>query len=368
MCDPLGQRQIGQETQVGAACCRAGRFGFKFGTLLMQVDLGISKPQCVTDVAIRCGESLRSHAQSVAIKLNGLFNINDSQNQMIQLFQEWFRLRHDGLPLYHFSMKPDPIKTASQSDVMDPARANAMQVALGKAADIGVATALPPFFHQLYFWEPQVAQTLGRDGHPKVGGLIPDMGLPRRMWAAGRLAFYAPLRAGVAATRTSICENATLKQGRSGPLGFVTLRHDVHQDGAICLSEWQDLVYREDPDPQAAKPEPPQARTDEEHRDEVTFSSTLLFRYSALTFNGHRIHYDLDYARDVEGYGGLVVHGPLLAQLLMLMAQDHLGALERFEFRATSPLMHHEVATLCLRGRDLWVRGPDGRQCMVAKA
>lgn len=251
---------------------------------------------------------------------------------------------------------------------MDPARANAMRVALGQPADIVAGTELPPFFHQLYFWEPQPADALGRDGHPKVGGLIPDMGLPRRMWAAGRLAFHAPLRAGIPATRTSSCESAAPKQGRSGPLGFVTLRHDIHQDGVHCLTEWQDLVYREDPKPDAVMPKLTEARTDHETRQEVNFSSTLLFRYSALTFNGHRIHYDLDYARDVEGYRGLVVHGPLLAQLLMLMAREQLGPLETFTFRATSPLMHFETAMLCRNGRDLWVCGPDGRQCMVARA
>jgi 3-methylfumaryl-CoA hydratase len=254
----------------------------------------------------------------------------------------------------------------SQSDVMDPARANAFRVALGQPGNIAEGSALPPFFHQLYFWTPEPPAQLGRDGHPKVGGLIPDMGLPRRMWAAGRLAFHAPLRAGAPATRSTVCESHARKEGRSGPLGFVTLRHEVHQSGVQCVTEWQDLVYREDPSPDAIKPEAPVARTDETHSEEVSFSSTLLFRYSALTFNGHRIHYDLDYARDIEGYGGLVVHGPLLAQLLMLMAEKHLGPLETFQFRATAPLMHFETATLCLKDRDLWVRGPDGRQCMAA--
>lgn len=115
-------------------------------------------------------------------------------------------------------------------------------------------------------------------------------------------------------------------------------------------------------------PQPPTARTDETDCREVGFDSTLLFRYSALTFNGHRIHYDLDYARDVEGYGGLVVHGPLLAQLLMLFAVDLIGPLASFSFRATSPLMHFETAQLCRRGANMWVRGPDGRQCMQAVA
>ena len=264
-------------------------------------------------------------------------------------------------------MCTDHIPTESQSDVMDPARANAMSVALGLTADIVDGTALPPFFHQLYFWQPQPPVALGRDGHPKVGGLIPDLGLPRRMWAAGRISFHAPLRAGIPATRRSHCENAVRKQGRTGPLGFVTLRHEVHQDDLHCLTEWQDIVYRQDPAADAVSPVSPKARQDETYSEDVSFSSTLLFRYSALTFNGHRIHYDLDYARDVEGYGGLVVHGPLLAQHLMLLAEAQLGPLETFEFRATAPLMHCETATLCLKGRDLWVRGPDGRQCMTAR-
>jgi 3-methylfumaryl-CoA hydratase len=256
----------------------------------------------------------------------------------------------------------------SQSDIMDVARANAMLVALGMPAGLMAGDALPPFFHQLYFWNPEPPERLGRDGHIRVGGLIPDMGLPRRMWAAGRLAFHASLLAGVEAERLSVCESHTLKKGRTGPLGFVTLRHEVNQAGRHCLTEWQDLVYREDPGADAPKPIAPKARTDETQSRQVSFSSTLLFRYSALTFNGHRIHYDLDYARDVEGYAGLVAHGPLLAQHLMIFAAQHLGPLERFDFRATAPLMHFEEATLCLKGRDLWVRGPDGRQCMVAKA
>ncbi|MGR3761667.1 FAS1-like dehydratase domain-containing protein [Roseobacteraceae bacterium NS-SX3] len=255
-------------------------------------------------------------------------------------------------------------------DVMDPARAAAFQAALGETPAIAAGSVLPPFFHQLYFWTPQAPEGLGRDGHPRVGqgGLIPDMGLPRRMWAGGRLRFDQPLRAGIPAEKRSVLEKAERKEGRTGPLAFVTLRHEIRQDGQLCLSEWQDVLYREDPDPDAAKPVPPAARTDETDRREAGFTSTLLFRYSALTFNGHRIHYDLDYARDVEGYAGLVVHGPLLAQQLMLMAEDLLGPLAEFSFRATAPLMHFETATLCRNGQDLWVRGPDGRQCMRALA
>ena len=204
-----------------------------------------------------------------------------------------------------------------QTDMMDPARAAAWQTALGHEQTITGGSDLPPFFHQLYFWSPQPPDGLGRDGHPLVGkGLIPDMGLPRRMWAGGRLEFHAPLIAGQDAERRSFRETATAKAGRTGPLAFVTLRHEIWQNGALCLTEWQDLVYREDPSPDAIAPTPPTARTDETDLREARFDTTLLFRYSALTFNGHRIHYDLDYARDVEGYEGLVVHGPLAGATL----------------------------------------------------
>lgn len=265
-------------------------------------------------------------------------------------------------------MTTKPARTANLHDPMDPARANALLAGLGRVERLASGDALPPFFHQLHFWEARPPEELGRDGHPKVGGLIPDTGLPRRMWAGGRLSFRTPLRAGVAAEKRSTVESVVQKAGRTGPLTFVTLRHDILQDGALCVTEWQDLVYREDPAPDAPRPVPPQARTDETEARDHRFDSTLLFRYSALTFNGHRIHYDLDYARGVEGYAGLVVHGPLLAQLLMLMAEEALGPLAQFSFRATAPLVHTETATLCRRGQQMWVRGQDGRQCMQAEA
>ncbi len=251
---------------------------------------------------------------------------------------------------------------------MDPSRAAAFQASLGRVSTIRTGDALPPFFHQLYFWNALPPDGLGRDGHPKVGGLIPDMGLPRRMWAGGRLTFHRPLLVGVKAERASVCESALRKEGRTGPLAFVTLRHEISQGDALCLTEWQDLVYREDPDADTPAPVPSKAPTNETHAREVSFSSTLLFRYSALTFNGHRIHYDQHYARHVDGYQGLVVHGPLLAQFLMLMAEEAFGPLETFRFRATAPLMHFETARLCRKGRNLWVRGPDGRLCMEAEA
>lgn len=256
----------------------------------------------------------------------------------------------------------------NQDDFLDPARAAAFQISMGGVGTLQAGDPLPPFFHQLYFWTPHAPDELGRDGHPRRGGIIPEMGLPRRMWAGGRLRFDAPLIAGRAARKTTYCDSHARKEGRSGPLGFVTLRHEITQNGQLCVTEWQDLVYRQDPDPNAPQPDPPQAPDDEESCATASYSSTLLFRYSALTFNGHRIHYDLDYARAIEGYRGLIVHGPLLAQQLMLIAEAELGPLERFKFRATSPLTHLETAELCRKGRKLWVRGVDGRLCMSAEA
>ena len=251
---------------------------------------------------------------------------------------------------------------------MEPTRANALMTALGRKGALVPGDALPPFFHHLYFWDVQPPSDLGRDGHKRVGGLIPDISLPRRMWVGGRVQFLAELRLGLPAEKHTSLAQVSRKSGRSGPLAFVTLRHEFHQNGAGVLIEEQDLVYREDPDENASPATVPRAPGTDRHPNPVMFNPTLLFRYSALTMNGHRIHYDVDYARQIEGYAGLVVHGPLLAQLLMLKATGALGPLSGFSFRATAPLIGSEVATLCRDGCDLWVRGPDGRLCMTAKA
>ena len=256
-------------------------------------------------------------------------------------------------------------RTQTRHDRMDPARARALQAALGQEPVLADGDPLPPFAHHLYFWEALPPADLGRDGHPATGGFIPDLGLPRRMWAAGRLTFHAPLRAGVRAEKTSVIEAVTRKDGRSGRLAFVRLRHDIRQRRQLCVTEWQDLVYRPDGAPAAEAAAAPDRA---EHGETRRFDPVLLFRYSALTFNGHRIHYDADYARQVEGYDGLVVHGPLLAHLLMDLAERQIGPLTGFTYRARSPVTVDEEVTLCRSGDELWVRGADGRICMDAKA
>ncbi|MDF0602974.1 MaoC family dehydratase N-terminal domain-containing protein [Psychromarinibacter sp. C21-152] len=260
-------------------------------------------------------------------------------------------------------------RTQTVSCALDPARTAALHVALDRPGDPpGPGDPLPPFWHQVYFWDAQRPGRLGPDGHPATGtGLIPDLDLPQRMWAGGRLTFHAAPRLGTPATKTTTVETVAEKTGRSGRLAFVTLRHEIAQDGTLCVTEQQDLVYRQPPQDRTPVA-PPQAATDETDARPHRFDTTLLFRYSALTFNGHRIHYDADYARDTEGYAGLVVHGPLLAQLLIHMAEDALGPLAAFTFRGTSALTHTDPATLCRRDTALWVRAADGRQCMEATA
>ena len=240
-------------------------------------------------------------------------------------------------------------------DAMDPARAAALHAALAlPGPPPGRGDALPPFFHLLYFWDPRPPEALGRDGHPAQGvGPVPETGLPRRMWAGGRVERHAPLVLGRPAARRTRLDGMERKEGRTGALAFVTLIHEIEQEGRPVLTERQDLVYREDGAPSSTPvAAPPGGRP-------LAFDPVLLFRYSALTLNGHRIHYDADYARDVEGYGGLVIHGPLLATLMALEADAAV-----FSFRGRSPLICGEDAVLGREGDRLWVAGADGRLCM----
>lgn len=246
---------------------------------------------------------------------------------------------------------------------MDPARARACAAVLDRPVP---TDELPPFWHHLHFWDVQPASALGRDGHIARGhGLIPDLGLPRRMWAGGHVEFLSPLEFGRQASNRTTLRDIHRKTGRSGPLALVTLVHEIGQDDVLRIRERQTLVYREDPDPDTPPPIPPQAPA-AEIEDARSFDAITLMRYSALTMNGHRIHWDDTYARQVEGHAGLVVHGPLLAEGLIDLATRHLGPLVTFDFRATSAAIAGEPLTFCLDGTDAFVRGQDGRLCMTA--
>jgi len=182
---------------------------------------------------------------------------------------------------------------------------------------------------------------LGRDGHPQTGIVVPSLPLPRRMWAGGELIIHADLQPDQFVTRTNTVEKIVSKQGLSGSLGFLTLRNQYLVEGAVAIEERQDIVYREDPMPGSASAPAPVAPDLGEPCAviELTPDPVLLFRYSALTFNGHRIHYDYPYATEVEGYDGLVVHGPLQAILMLNLAAKVLGRTPaRFSYRGVSPL------------------------------
>ena len=231
---------------------------------------------------------------------------------------------------------------------------------------------VPPLWHWLYFLPTHRQSELGADGHARRGAFLPPVDLPRRMWAGGRFEFQDALRLGDRAVRTSRILQVQEKQGRSGPLVFVVVRHEVHTPRGLALAEEHDIVYRGHPRPEDV-PVIQEAPGDAAWERTVHPDDVLLFRYSALTFNGHRIHYDRRYCTEVEGYPGLVVHGPLIATLLMELAREQdEGEVARFRFRAVSPLFDTEPFVVCGKREgervSLWARTPSGRLAMTAEA
>lgn len=201
--------------------------------------------------------------------------------------------------------------------------------------------ALPPLWHWLYFLPKHRQSEIGADGHARRGGFLPPVPLPRRMWAGSQLEFRQPLRVGDQVARMSTIDAVTTKDGRTGRLVFVKVRHEVRRTDAAepALVEFHDIVYREAKRPTDIDPQPERAAAGAAWQREITPDDVLLFRYSALTFNGHRIHYDRRYVTEVEGYPGLVVHGPLIATLLMDLLRRELPQAEvaSFRFRAVRP-------------------------------
>ena len=264
-------------------------------------------------------------------------------------------------------------RSESRTDLIAEREALLLAATLDRLDAPAAGQAQPPLWHWTAFAPSARASEIGEDGHPHRGGFMPPVELPRRMWAGGRLEFHAPLRVGSPATRVSTIANLSVKSGKSGTLVFVTVRHDISSEGRLAITEEQDVVYREAPAPGTVAPEPPPAPEGAQWSDEVLADPVMLFRYSALTFNGHRIHYDLPYARDTEGYPGLVVHGPLIATLLAeSMARRTPRPLKRFAFRAVSPLFHTAPFRTCgaIEGDAvrLWAVNPSGRLAMSAEA
>ncbi|MBO3274366.1 FAS1-like dehydratase domain-containing protein [Pseudomonas schmalbachii] len=211
-------------------------------------------------------------------------------------------------------------------------------------ANLSIGDALPSLWHWGFFQEPNpVGESgLGADGHPARGGFLPPADGRNRMAAGGRFEFHEPLRVGSQVTRVSTILQVEEKVGRTGSLLFVTVRHDFMQDGRLAMREEQDIVYREPTPPKLGAGEP---APEGEWSELVVPTPTLLFRYSAVTFNGHRIHYDWPYVTEAEGYPGLVVHGPLVATLnLRAFCRAHPEArVRRFSYRGQRPLIAPEA-------------------------
>lgn len=235
--------------------------------------------------------------------------------------------------------------------------------------------AIPPGWHWLYFLEAKPASEIGTDGHPQKGGFLPPVPLPRRMWAGGRIEFLAPLAIGDKVTRESEILSVEPKSGRTGSLVFVTVRQTIYAGTVKAVIEEQDIVYREAAkkgDPVApGKPAPASPAWSRS----VTPDAVMLFRFSALTFNGHRIHYDKDYAQNEEHYPGLVVHGPLQATLLLDLCRRNARApVKKFEYRAHSPLFLGSAFTVngstdeAQASAELWTASESGAYAMRGTA
>ena len=208
---------------------------------------------------------------------------------------------------------------------------------------------LPPCWHWLYFLEAKPLSELGPDGHPKRGGFLPPVPLPRRMWAGGRLEFLRPLRIGDSIRRDSTVLSVEPKRGRSGNLVFVTVQHLVSTAAGVAVCEEHDIVYRDAARPDDQPPETSRGADNPAWHRKVTGDPVTLFRYSALTFNGHRIHYDLDYATHEEHYPGLIVHGPLQTTLMLdLCRRNNPKRVTKLDYRARLPLFHG--ATFSING------------------
>lgn len=266
-------------------------------------------------------------------------------------------------------------------DLADPGLFIRWCATLDRAAPAG--GLVPQGFHWCLCTPDAATAQLGPDGHPRrddsPDSFLPPVPLPRRMWASSKVEFLAPLKVGEVVTRTSQVASVTEKSGGSGKLVFVDVAHETHGLAGLAVREVQSLVYREPAAPGTPPAPPPlgEGRFDpagwNQHRM-IQPGAPLLFRFSALTFNSHRIHYDAPYAMGEEGYRGLVVHGPLTATLLLDLAQRRLGdnALKTFAFRGMSPAVADEPLHLVMRGQgeaiELGAFAADGRQVMSASA
>jgi 3-methylfumaryl-CoA hydratase len=269
-------------------------------------------------------------------------------------------------------------KTESAHDLITAAPLGGLAATLDRNDPAPQAgDAVPPLAHWLYFLPQHRQSEIGPDGHAKRGGFLPPVPLPRRMWAGGRLTWQAnnPLQVGQVVRRHSRIERVQHKQGRSGELVFVLVQHEIHNERGLAITEEHDIVYRAAPEPGEAPPPPQAATTTAPWQRPWLADEVMLFRFSALTFNGHRIHYDRSYVTQTEGYPGLVVHGPLIATLLVdLWRHQHPQAtLTHFAFKALRPTFDIHRFAVCGQPTgqgqaDLWAHDHEGWLTMQAQA
>ena len=268
-------------------------------------------------------------------------------------------------------------RSETVTDTLAPTPVQALAATLDHAAaPVTIGTALAPLWHWLYFLPLHRQSDIGADGHVRRGGFLPPVPLPRRMWAGSQFDFRAPLRVGDTVQRTSTIADVTQKDGRSGRLVFVKVRHDLRANDAVdpALVEFHDIVYREARRVGDVEPPPQSAPTDAAWQRQIVPDDVLLFRYSALTFNGHRIHYDRRYVTEAEGYPGLVVHGPLIATLLLdLLHRERPDArVATFRFKAVRPTFDLHAFNVCGRQEGntvrLWAQDHEGWLTMDATA
>jgi len=276
------------------------------------------------------------------------------------------------LDLYHLRKWIGKVEEAS--DVVTARAVQGMRATLfldpgePKAGD-----AAPMTMHWCYMLPIVAAAEIGPDGHPARGGFLPPVPLPRRMWAGGTTDFTEALRVGDPVTRRSEIANVELKSGGTGALCFVTVNHTYSTPRGVAIKEVQNIVYRDPPPANGKAPPPPPPAPKAQHSMAMNADPVTLFRYSALTFNGHRIHYDRPYVTGVEGYPGLVVHGPLQAALLFEYAIQLRGGVppKRFMHRGVNPLFDGDFAVNAqptADGFELWTTNPAGAACMKAGA
>jgi len=263
-------------------------------------------------------------------------------------------------------------KTESSIDKLDLRPIRFMQSIVPGTGELNIGDPLPPLWHWLYFHTVVSLENLGEDGHPRrgQGQFLPPVKLDQRMWAGGHMSYRGQFRIGDTIEKRSTITDIRYKEGKTGALCFVTLEHEYRREGELLLCESQDVVYKNN---SGGSPRLQPAPQDADASESLVPDPVMLFRYSALTFNGHRIHYDADYCRDVEGYPNLVFHGPFTATLLAdLVMRKQQRALTEFKFRGVAPVFCDEQLKLNYREDDgfytLWSSGPHDNLTMQAEA